>query len=75
MAKNERLNEEAAPNNNIPFGASTEAMGMLNELNDRNKQLPKPEKSDPSSQVKKRSYLDAPSKPDNGNDNTPPRYS
>jgi hypothetical protein len=43
MAKDEKLNEEAARNNNIPhLSASTEDLVFLNELNDRNKLLPKP---------------------------------
>jgi len=42
MAKDEKLNEEAAHDNNIPsLSASTKDLVFLNELNDHNKYLPK----------------------------------
>jgi hypothetical protein len=53
MAKDEKLNEEAARNNNIPLLASTEDLVFLNELND-NKFLPKPKERT----IKQRGYLE-----------------
>lgn len=73
MAKHERLNEEAASNNNIPFGASSEVMARLNELNDREKQLPKLEKNGSLSQAKKTSGLDGENPSDNND--AAPKYS
>ena len=54
MAKNEKLNEEAAQNNNTPLLATTDDIITLNQLNDRNTQLPKPK----SRNVKDRGYVD-----------------
>ena len=55
MAKKERLNEEAARNNNTPPILSDDDLITLNQMNDRNTQLPKPK--DRRVQ-KERSYLD-----------------
>lgn len=54
MAKNEKLNEEAARNNNIPLSATVDDIITLNQLNDRNTQLPKPKDRN----VKDRGYLE-----------------
>ncbi|WEG10902.1 hypothetical protein PU629_12005 [Pullulanibacillus sp. KACC 23026] len=54
MAKDEKLNEEAAPNNNNPLSASTEDLIFLNELNDHNKYLPKSK----DRTIKKKNYLE-----------------
>jgi hypothetical protein len=54
MAKDEKLNEEAARNNNIPLLASTEDIVFLNELNDDNKFLPKPKERT----IEQRGYLE-----------------
>lgn len=54
MAKDEKLNEEAARNNNIPLLASTEDLVILNELNNNNKYLPKLE----DRTIKPKNYLE-----------------
>lgn len=41
MAKDERLNEEAARNPNIPPTANSEDLIFLNQLSDEEKQLPR----------------------------------
>ncbi|HEU5140566.1 MAG TPA: hypothetical protein VFT51_11360 [Bacillales bacterium] len=49
MAKDERLNEEAARDPRIPLSARPEDLTYLNQLADEKKQLPKQRKeSDPN---------------------------
>lgn len=55
MAKNEKLNEEAAQNNNTPLSATTDDILAINAMNDRNTQLPKPKDRNVD---KKRGYLE-----------------
>lgn len=54
MAKDEKLNEEGARNNNIPLLASAEDLVFLNRLNDHNKYLPKTK----DRTIKPRGYLE-----------------
>ena len=54
MAKNEKLNEEAVQNNNTPLSATVDDLITLNQLNDRNTQLPKPKNRN----VKQRGYAE-----------------
>lgn len=54
MAKDEKLNEEAAPNNKNPMLASPEDLMFLNELNNHNKYLPKHQ----DRTIKQKGYLE-----------------
>ncbi|MFC4619733.1 hypothetical protein ACFO4N_13530 [Camelliibacillus cellulosilyticus] len=58
MAEKEKLNEEAAPNNRTPPSATVDDLVTLNQINDRNKQLPRAEKRLSINKELKRGYID-----------------
>jgi hypothetical protein len=52
MAKNERLNEEAARDPNLPLTARPDDILFLNRLTDEQKQLPKKRDNHPFAETK-----------------------
>ncbi|GGH88844.1 hypothetical protein JOD43_004379 [Pullulanibacillus pueri] len=73
MAKDERLNEEAARNNTTPPLVSTEALERLNELNERETQLPKAKEN--AREASKQSYIAPRGRRSDDNDEAYPKYS